>query len=185
MTLDKFTNIYRLPGSIQIRIAKWQSTLKGTSDLVLYEAIRIRNQEYRKRHFFPKGWSFTPFKMEEISITHHGRYIQTTMLTMIDRKIAYKRVYLSQMSEQDAYNALLAFKSEWIIQYNKVVKQYNDVKKKAFLHYAREELETLYPAIPKAEFDRTLWNKLVVSQCGHPRKFDNPFYVKRAKISKN
>ncbi|MFC3024668.1 hypothetical protein ACFODT_12630 [Vibrio zhugei] len=182
MTLDKFTNIYRLPGSIQIRIAKWQRTFKGTSDIILYDAIRVRNQEYRKRQFLPKGWSFSTFKEEEISITHHGRYIQTTMLTMIDRKVAYKRVYLSRVPEQQAYQTLRAFKIEWLKKYNQIVERYNQIKKKEFLHFAREELDTLYPAIPKGEFDSKLWNKLVYSKFGSPKKFTNPFYVEHVVI---
>ncbi|TON69809.1 hypothetical protein CGH51_17745, partial [Vibrio parahaemolyticus] len=43
MDKDKFTNIYRLPGSIQIRIGKWQKTFRGTSDLVLHQALMERN----------------------------------------------------------------------------------------------------------------------------------------------
>lgn len=46
--------------------------------------------------------------------------------------------------------------------------------------YAWEEVETLYPAIPKAQFDKNLWNKLVVSQFGPERKYSNPYYVKKA-----
>ncbi|MGO1296130.1 MAG: MSHA operon transcriptional regulator [Vibrio sp.] len=182
MTLDKFTNIYRLPGSIQIRIAKWQRTFKGTSDIVLYEAIRVRNQEYRKRHFLPKGWSFSMFKEEDISITHHGRYIQTTMLTMIDRKVAYKRIYLSRIPEERAYSTLQAFKIEWLHKYNQIVEKYNKLKKKEFLQYAHEELDTLYPSITKGKFDCDLWNKLVHSKFGPPQKFSNPFYVDHVAI---
>ncbi|MBF9000423.1 MULTISPECIES: MSHA operon transcriptional regulator [Vibrio] len=182
MSPDKFTNVYRLPGSIQVRIAKWQATFRGTSDLVLHKALSERNKQYRNNDFLPKGWCLVPFTEEEISITHHGRYIQTTILTMIDRKVAYKRIYLSRMPLEEAEQRLKAFKLEWMRKYNRVVKRYNQIKKKEFINLAREELETLYPSIPKGTFDKTLWNKLVHSELGAPKKFSNPYYVKKADV---
>lgn len=180
MMQDKFMHIFRLPGSIQVRIAKWQATFRGTSDIVLHEAITLRNQRYKHPSFLPKGWCLTPFSEQDISITYHGRYIQTTMLTMIDRKIAYKRVYLSRLPFEQAEPALRAFKLEWMKQYNFIVKQYNQIKKKEFMRFAWEELETLYPAIPKGTFDKQLWNQLVHSKLSQGKKASNPYYVVKA-----
>lgn len=180
MHQDKFTHIYRLPGSIQVRIAKWQATFCGTSDLVLHNALLARNQQYQQAHFLPRGWCLIPFAENEISITHHGNYIQTTILTMLDRKTAYKRVYLSRLPLEQAEPALKAFKIEWMRKYNRVVKKYNQIKKKEFLRLAHEELETLYPAIPKGEFDKILWNLLVLRELGPDKKFTNPYYVVKA-----
>ncbi|WP_154115570.1 MSHA operon transcriptional regulator [Vibrio cincinnatiensis] len=180
MTQDKFIHVFRLPGSIQVRIAKWQATFRGTSDIVLHEALTVRNKQYKKNAFLPKGWCLTPFSEQDISITHHGRYIQTTMLTMIDRKVAYKRVYLSRLPLEQAEPALLAFKQEWMKQYNLVVNAYNQTKKKEFMRYAYEEVDTLYPSIPKGHFDKTLWNQLVRSKLGHIKKPTNPYYVVKA-----
>lgn len=39
------------------------------------------------------------------------------------------------------------------------------------MNFAREEEETLYPSIPKGEFDKTLWNKLVISTFGPEKKY--------------
>ncbi|EMK6667197.1 hypothetical protein V9J75_000629 [Vibrio fluvialis] len=180
MNQDKFMHIYRLPGSIQIRIAKWQATFRGTSDLVLHNALLVRNKQYQTPDFLPRGWCLTPFSEEEISITHHGSYIQTTILTMLDRKVAYKRVYLSRLAQEKAEPALHAFKVEWMRKYNRVVKKYNQIKKKEFLRLAREEEETLYPSIPKGEFDKGLWNRLVVTELGPEKKFNNPYFVSKA-----
>lgn len=180
MTQDKFMHIFRLPGSIQVRIAKWQATFRGTSDIVLHEAIILRNKQYKKNSFLPKGWCLTPFTEQDISITHHGRYIQTTMLTMIDRKVAYKRVYLSRLPLEQAEPALRAFKQEWMKQYNLVVNEYNQIKKKEFMRYAYEEVDTLYPSIPKGSFDKNLWNQLVKSKLSHIKKPKNPYYVVNA-----
>ena len=182
MSPDKFTNVYRLPGSIQVRIAKWQATFRGTSDLVLHKALTERNKQYSNRDFLPKGWCLVPFANDDISITHHGRYIQTTILTMQDRKVAYKRIYLSRLPLEQAEPALLAFKQEWMGKYNRVVKRYNQIKKKEFLNLAREELETLYPSIPKGEFDKELWNRLVLSELGPAKKYSNPYFVKKADV---
>ncbi|MGC9421541.1 hypothetical protein [Vibrio sp.] len=180
MTQDKFMHVFRLPGSIQVRIAKWQATFRGTSDIVLYDAIKLRNQQYKNATFLPKGWCLSPFSEQDISITHHGRYIQTTMLTMIDRKVAYKRIYLSRMPLEQAEPALRAFKLEWIKHHNQVLKIYNQIKKKEFLRYAYEELDTLYPSIPKAAFDKSLWNRLVRSELKHINQPTNPYYVVKA-----
>lgn len=180
MNQDKFMHIYRLPGSIQIRIGKWQATFRGTSDLVLHYALVLRNQQYQKADFLPRGWCLTPFSEDDISITHHGSYLQTTILTMLDRKVAYKRVYLSRIPLEQAEPALRAFKVEWMRKYNRVAKKYNQIKKKELLRFAREEEETLYPSIPKGEFDKALWNRLVVSELGPAKKFNNPYFVGKA-----
>lgn len=89
MSQDKFTNIYRLPGSIQIRIGKWQQTFRGTSDIVLHQAIQVRNKQFKSKMLSPTGWSVNLFDSGDISITHHGKYIQTAMRALIDRKVAY------------------------------------------------------------------------------------------------
>ena len=107
MNEDKFTHIYRLPGSLQIRIAKWQQTFRGTSDLVLHNALTVRNQQYQKPDFFPKGWCIPLVDEAEISITHHGKYIQTAMRTMVDRKVSYKRVFLSRFPLDQAQELLI------------------------------------------------------------------------------
>ncbi|RJX70946.1 hypothetical protein DZ860_11470 [Vibrio sinensis] len=180
MDKDKFTNIYRLPTAFQIRIGKWQQTFNGTSDIVLHHALEVRNQQFKKPTIFPAGWAVTLFEKDDISITHHGKYIQTAMRTMKDRKVSYKRVYLSRVPLEQAEPALIAFKLEWIQKHNRVAKKYNQIKKKAFLRFAIEELETIYPSIPKGEFDRNLWNKLVLSELGPEKKFDNPYFVKHA-----
>ncbi|EKM33549.1 hypothetical protein VCHENC02_1013, partial [Vibrio harveyi] len=52
--------------------------------------------------------------------------------------------------------------------------------KKQYMNFAREEEETLYPSIPKGEFDKALWNKLVVSTFGPEKKYKNPHYVRKA-----
>ncbi|MDA0150149.1 MSHA operon transcriptional regulator [Vibrio sp. LaRot3] len=180
MDQDKFTNIYRLPTAIQIRIGKWQQTFNGTSDLVLHNAIDVRNKQFKRQDFLPSGWCVKPFELDDISITNHGKYIQTAMRTMKDRKVSYKRVYLSRLPLEQAEPALKEFKLEWIRKHNRVAKKYNQIKKKQFLRFAFEEFETLYPAIPKGEFDRQLWNKLVWSEIGPEKKFDNPYFVKKA-----
>ncbi|MDA9555888.1 hypothetical protein N9R79_00100 [Vibrio sp.] len=180
MNQDKFTNIYRLPGSIQIRIGKWQQTFRGTSDLVLHNAIQVRNQQFKQFNFLPKGWCVTPFLETDISITHHDKYIQTAMRTLIDRKVSYKRVYLSRVPLEEAEPLLRRYKEEWIRKHNRVAKQYNQIKKKELLFHAREEQETLYPSIPVQKFDKTLWNKLVVSDFGPAKKYSNPYFVKKS-----
>lgn len=182
MDQDKFTHIYRLPTATQIRIAKWQQTFNGTSDIVIHKAIEVRNKQYRKPSFFLTGWSVNLFDKNDISITHHGKYIQTAMRTMLDRKVSYKRIYLSRLPMDQAEPALASFKLEWISKHNHVARKYNQIKKKELLRYAREEEETLYPSIPKGEFDTKLWNKLVVSELGPQKKFDNPYFVKKAKV---
>ncbi len=180
MDKDKFTNVYRLPGSIQVRIAKWQATFRGTSDIVLHDALLARNKQFQKPDFLPRGWCLTPFSEDDISITHHGKYIQTTMLTMIDKKVSYKRVYLSRVPLEQAEPALRQYKIEWMRKYNDIVNKYNKIKKKELMVYAWEEVETLYPSIPKEQFDKNLWNKLVTSQFGPERKYTNPYFVKKA-----
>ncbi|TOQ13901.1 hypothetical protein CGH02_12100, partial [Vibrio parahaemolyticus] len=50
------------------------------------------------------------------------------------------------------------------------------------MNFAREEEETLYPSIPKGEFDKTLWNKLVISTFGPEKKYKNPHFVRKADI---
>lgn len=178
MNTDKFMNVFRLPGSIQVRIGQWQSTFRGTSDIVLHQALTIRNQQYRQTNFLPRGWCLTPFSVEDISITHHGKYIQTTMLTMIDRKVAYKRIYLSNLPLEQAEPTLRAFKTEWIKQYNLVLNKYNQQQKKQFIRFAQEELETLYPSIPKGQFNSALWNRIVRSELGSEKTQTNPYFVK-------
>lgn len=182
MDQDKFTNIYRLPTAIQIRIGKWQQTFNGTSDLVMHQAIETRNKQYRKRDYLPTGWCVKLFDKDDISITNHGKYIQTALRTMIDRKVAYKRIYLSRLPLEQAEPALTAFKQEWIGKHNHVARKYNQIKKKQFMRLAMDELDTLYPALEKAEFDRSLWNRLVQSELGNPKKFDNPYFVKKSTV---
>lgn len=182
MDTDKFTNIYRLPTAIQIRIGKWQQTFNGTSDLVMHKAIEVRNKQFKKADFLPTGWCVKPFDKEDISITNHGKYIQTAMRTMLDRKVSYKRIYLSRLPLETAEPGLIAFKQEFISKHNHVARKYNQIRKKQFLRYAMEEQETLYPSIPKEEFDAKLWNKLVIQQLGSPKKVDNPYFVKKAKV---
>ena len=182
MEQDKFTNIYRLPTAIQIRIGKWQQTFNGTSDLIMHEAIEVRNKQYKKPNFFPTGWTVKLFDKEDISITHHGKYIQTAMRTMMDRKVSYKRIYLSRLPIEEAEPGLLAYKQEFISKHNRVARKYNQIKKKQFIRYAMEEAETLYPSLPKTEFDVALWNKLVVSELGNPKKYKNPYFVKHSSI---
>ncbi len=184
MDTDKFTNIYRLPTSIQIRIGKWQQTFRGTSDLVLHKALLVRNEKFKSRALIPTGWAVNLFASDEASITHHGRYIQTPMRSMIDRKVAYKRIYLSTIPLEEAEKALIAFKLEWIEKHNKIANKYNQIKLKEFLNFANEEEETLYPSIPKGEFDKALWNRLVRSEFGPEKKYNNPFFVKKAVILK-
>jgi len=48
------------------------------------------------------------------------------------------------------------------------------------MNYAWEELETLYPAIPKENFDKQLWNRLVFKEFGPDKKYKNPYFVKKA-----
>lgn len=178
MNADKFMNVFRLPGSIQVRIGQWQSTFRGTSDIVLHQALTLRNQQYHQADFLPRGWCLTPFSTEDISITYHGKYIQTTMLTMIDRKVTYKRIYLSRLPLEQAEPALRAFKTEWIKQYNIVLSKYNQQQKNQFMRFAQEELETLYPSIPKGQFNSVLWNRIVRSEFGSENKQTNPYFVK-------
>ncbi|WP_418114344.1 hypothetical protein RJD40_18570 [Vibrio scophthalmi] len=180
MDQDKFTNIYRLPTALQIRIGRWQQTFNGTSDIVLHDAIEARNKYFKQADFFPAGWHIKPFKLDDISITQHGKYIQTALRTMLDRKVSYKRVYLSRVPLEQAEPALHDYKLEWIKKHNRVANKYNQIKKKQFMRFAYEEVETLYPSIPKSEFDRQLWNKLVRSELGSEKKFDNPYFVKKA-----
>lgn len=182
MSEDKFTHIYRLPTSIQIRIGKWQQTFRGTSDLVLHKAIEVRNKKYKEHGFFAPRWHVQLFDSNDISITEHGRYIQTSMRSMIDRKIMYKRLYFATHPDGDAYKKLEQFKREWIHKHNRVAKKYNQIKKKNFLNFAREEAETMYPSIPPSEFDVALWNKLVISEFGPQKRYDNPFYVKKNRV---
>ncbi|MFA0412731.1 hypothetical protein AB4520_02840 [Vibrio renipiscarius] len=182
MELDKFTNIYRLPTALQIRIGRWQQTFNGTSDIVLHDVIDARNRYFKKPDFFPVGWHIKPFKLDDISITHHGKYIQTALRTMVDRKVSYKRVYLSRVPLEQAEPALHSYKLEWIQKHNRVANKYNQIKKKQFMRFAYEEVETLYPSIPKGEFDRSLWNKLVLSELGPEKKFDNPYFVQKARF---
>ncbi|KJY82832.1 hypothetical protein TW81_11505 [Vibrio galatheae] len=182
MEQDKFTNIYRLPTAIQIRIGKWQQTFNGTSDLVMHKAIEVRNQQYKKPNFFPSGWSVQLFDKNDISITNHGKYIQTAMRTMMNRKVSYKRIYLSRLPLEVAQPGMIAFKEEWIAKHNRIARKYNQIKKKEFTRYAMEEAETLYPSIPKNEFDAQLWNRLVVKELGNPNKYDNPYFVKKAVV---
>ncbi len=180
MDKDKFTNIYRLPGSIQIRIGKWQKTFRGTSDLVLHQALMERNKQFKKPDFLPKGWCITPIDEKDVTVTHHGKYIQTVMRTMLDRKVSYKRLFLSRMSEDKAEQVLREYKLEWVRKHNQIAKKYNQIKKKHYMNFSREEEETLYPSIPKGEFDKQLWNKLVVSAFGPAKKYKNPHYVRKA-----
>ncbi|WGV98736.1 hypothetical protein QF117_01865 [Vibrio sp. YMD68] len=179
MIEDKFTNIYRLPHSIQIRIGKWQRTLRGTSDLVLHEALQIRNAQFRTHKMSPKGWHVNVFSVDDISITHHNKYIQTAMRSMIDRKVAYQRIFLSSMPLEQAEPALVDFKKEWIRNHNRIAKKYNQIKLKEFMNFAFEEADTLYPSLPKGMFDKALWNRLVNSEFGKENKYSNPFYVKK------
>lgn len=102
------------------------------------------------------------------------------MRTMVDRKVSYKRVFLSRMPQDEAEKALALFKKEWITKHNKIARQYNQIKKKEFMNYAWEELETLYPAIPKENFDKQLWNRLVFKEFGPDKKYKNPYFVKKA-----
>lgn len=183
MNQDKFTNIYRLPGSIQIRIGKWQQTFRGTSDIVLHQALQIRNKQFKTKALIPTGWSVNLFDRDDITVTHHGKYIQTAMRSMLDRKVAYKRVYLSTVPMPSAETLLINFKQEWLQKHNRVAKKYNQIKLKEFLRYAVEEQETLYPSIPAPQFDIQLWNKIVRSELGSEKRFDNPFFVKKAQIS--
>ncbi|SDH18260.1 hypothetical protein SAMN04488136_11030 [Vibrio xiamenensis] len=181
MDQDKFTNIYRLPNAFQVRIGQWQKTLKGTSDIVLHQALQARNQYFRQsKNMFPAGWSVALFDEKDISITQHGKYIQTAMRTMLDRKVSYKRVYLSRVPLEQALPALVKYKQEWLSKHNRVARKYNQIKKKEFMRYALEEQETIYPSIPKGEFDKALWNRLVISEVGPAKKFDNPYFVKKA-----
>ncbi|EEW10866.1 MSHA operon transcriptional regulator [Vibrio mimicus] len=182
MEQDKFTHIFRLPGSIQVRIAKWQQTFRGKSDLVLHQALVARNRQYKNADFQPKGWCVNLFDPDDISITHHGDYIQTAMRTMIDRKVSYKRIYLSRMPLEQATDELRRFKLAWIKKHNIIAQRFNQIQKEAFLNYAREEIETLYPAIPEQSFDRSLWNRLVKQEFGHADNFEDPYFVvKKAK----
>ncbi|NLS14404.1 hypothetical protein HGP28_16105 [Vibrio sp. SM6] len=182
MQPDKFTNIYRLPGSLQIRIGRWQQTFRGTSDIVLHRALEVRNDFFHKRAFFPKGWNIPLVDENDFSITHHGKYIQTAMRTMVDRKVAYKRIYLSRLPMEEAEPALRRFKQEWARKHNRIAKKYNQIKKKQFLQYAREEVETLYPSVPKEHFDKALWNRLVQSEFGPEKRYSNPYFVKKALV---
>lgn len=182
MEQDKFTHIFRLPGSIQVRIAKWQQTFRGKSDLVLHQALVARNRQYKQADFQPKGWCVNLFDPDDISITHHGDYIQTAMRTMVDRKVSYKRIYLSRMPLEQATDELRRFKLAWIKKHNIIAQRFNQIQKEAFLNYAREEIETLYPAIPEQSFDRSLWNRLVKQEFGHADNFEDPYFVvKKAK----
>ncbi|AMG04427.1 hypothetical protein [Vibrio mimicus] len=177
MEQDKFTHIFRLPGSIQVRIAKWQQTFRGKSDLVLHQALVARNRQYKQADFQPKGWCVNLFDPDDISITHHGDYIQTAMRTMVDRKVSYKRIYLSRMPLEQATDELRRFKLAWIKKHNIIAQRFNQIQKEAFLNYAREEIETLYPAIPEQSFDRSLWNRLVKQEFGHADNFEDPYFV--------
>lgn len=180
MDQDKFTNIYRLPSSLQIRIAKWQKTFRGTSDLVLHQVLMERNKQFKKPSFLPKSWCITPIDENDITITHHGKYIQTVMRTMLDRKVSYKRLFLSRMDAEKGEKVLREYKLEWVRKHNQIANKYNQIKKKQYMNFAREEEETLYPSIPKGEFDKALWNKLVVSTFGPEKKYKNPHYVRKA-----
>ena len=104
------------------------------------------------------------------------------MRTMMDRKVSYKRIYLSRLPLEEAEPGLLAYKEEFISKHNRVARKYNQIKKKQFIRYAMEEAETLYPSLPKTEFDVALWNKLVVSELGSPKKYKNPYFVKHSSV---
>lgn len=177
MEQDKFTHVFRLPGSIQVRIAKWQQTFRGKSDLVLHQALVARNHQYQQDEFLPKGWCVNLFDPDDISITHHGDYIQTAMRTMIDRKVSYKRIYLSRLPLEQAEAELRQFKIVWIKKHNTVAQRFNQTQKAAFLNYAQEEIETLYPAIPEQGFDRGLWNRLVKQEFGPAEHYEDPYFV--------
>lgn len=72
------------------------------------------------------------FDKEDISITNHGKYIQTAMRTMVDRKVSYKRIYLTRLPIEQAEPALEKFKQEWISKHNHIARKYNQIKKKSF-----------------------------------------------------
>ncbi|MGR5471412.1 hypothetical protein ACPV51_29825, partial [Vibrio astriarenae] len=78
-------------------------------------------------------------------ITHHGKYIQTVMRTMLDRKVSYKRLFLSRMDAEAGEKVLREYKLEWLRKHNQIAKKYNQIKKKQYMSLAREEEETLYP----------------------------------------
>ena len=92
-------------------------------------------------------------------------------------------VLLQRMSANDICTQLLESSSKkFISKHNRVARKYNQIKKKQFIRYAMEEAETLYPSLPKTEFDVALWNKLVVSELGSPKKYKNPYFVKHSSI---
>lgn len=70
---------------------------------------------------------------------------------MIDRKVSYKRIYLSRLPLEQAEAELRQFKIVWIKKHNTVAQRFNQTQKAAFLNYAQEEIETLYlPFLNKA-----------------------------------
>ena len=160
MEQDKFTNIYRLPTAVQIRIGKWQQTFNGTSDLVMHQAIEVRNKQYRKPNFFPSGWSVQLFDNNDISITNHGKYIQTAMRTMMDRKVSYKRIYLSRLPLEEAEPGMIAFKQEWNSKHTRVARQYTQIKNTQVIGFALEEAEQRYPSLENVACVCTIWNKV-------------------------
>lgn len=180
MNEDKFTNIYRLPGSLQIRIAKWQQTFRGTSDLVLHQALTVRNKQYQKHDFFLKVGVFHWSMRAKVPSRIMGNIFKPQCVPWWTEKSPDKRVFLSRMPQEEAEKALALFKKEWITKHNKIARQYNQIKKKEFMNYAWEELETLYPAIPKENFDKQLWNRLVFKEFGPEKKYKNPYFVKKA-----
>lgn len=93
---------------------------------------------------------------------------------MIDRKVSYKRIYLSRLPLEQAEAELRQFKIVWIKKHNTVAQRFNQTQKAAFLNYAQEEIETLYPAIPEQGFDRGLWNRLVKQEFGPAEHYEDP-----------
>ncbi|OXE28849.1 hypothetical protein CA163_31740, partial [Vibrio parahaemolyticus] len=97
------------------------------------------NKQFKKPDFLPKGWCVIPIDENDITITHHGKYIQTVMRTMLDRKVSYKRLFMSRMNAEDGEKALRKYKLEWVQKHNQIAKKYNQIKKKQYMNFAREE----------------------------------------------
>ncbi|MCG9576107.1 hypothetical protein L1D14_07620 [Vibrio tubiashii] len=159
---EKFYNVFQLTrNDFQVRIGVDGKRVTKYFTKV-DDALKWRNSKYREG-LLPRGLMVTSFELGEFSFSENlvKGYLQASVRTHRERKLATIRVYLSKYdSKRLAALDLFERYKNWLDVHNAIAEQYNNVRKNTFLALADEEEMNLWRTLPSSlALDVELWSR--------------------------
>ena len=161
----KFYSVYNLGNGFQYRIAKKNKLFSyrdhGGYDSALKNTLIARNSLLIDT--LPRGMGVNLFNDDTFSMSKKKHYYQSSVRTLLDRKVYYITIPTSKYSEADARKELKTAYKKWYLMHNSIAEQYNKSVSERFNSELVVEAETVIPTVTIRKFQPELWRNVALS----------------------